>query len=142
MRKEIILAIVLGVLLGVVIIFGINLANQSSSNTPTQPGNQTTPTTTVTPTPTPSLQVISPNNNSVSFEDTVTLVGKAKPESWVAIIWEENENIIQSDQTGNFSQEISLVGGENIIQLTATNGQDYQESTNITIIYTTAAINE
>jgi hypothetical protein len=140
MRKEIILAIVLGVILGVVIIFGINLANQSSSDTPTQPGSQATPTTSLTPTPTPSLQIVAPNNNSVSFEDTVTLVGKAKPESWIAIIWEENENIIQSDQSGSFSQEISLIGGENIIQITATNGQDYQESTNITIIYTTAEI--
>ncbi|MBU1200446.1 hypothetical protein KJ953_02820, partial [Patescibacteria group bacterium] len=49
--------------------------------------------------------------------------------------------IIQADETGNWEQEINLVGGENIINITTSNGQDYQESTEITVIYTTAEIN-
>lgn len=139
MRKEIILAIVLGVILGVVIIFGVNLANQSSS-TPDLPDNQASPTTQITPTPTPTLQIMSPLDNSVSFEDNLTLTGKTKPDVWVAIIWEEDEAIIKADESGQFKQEIDLIGGENIIEITASDGQGYQESTEITVIYTTAEI--
>ena len=137
MRKEIILAIVLGVILGVVIVFGINLANQSANNTDL-PNQTTSPTTQLTPTPTPTLQITSPLNNSVSFEETITLTGKTMQNAWVALIWEDDETIIKSDETGIFEQEINLVGGENIIKVTASDGLSYQEETEIIVIYTTA----
>ena len=140
MRKEIILAIVLGVILGVVIIFGINLANQAATNSSNPPDNQATPTVTITPTPTPTLQVLSPTNNSVSFKDSILLMGKTLENSLVAIISTDDEVIIKADQSGNFEQEIELTGGENIISITAANGSDYKESVEITIIYTSAEI--
>ena len=138
MRKEIILAIILGIILGGVIIFGINLANKSAT---TSLPNQALPEQNLDEaTPTPTLQIISPENNSVSFQDTLTLTGQTLANAWIAIIWEDSETITQSNESGNWQQEISLVGGENIIKITATDGADYQESMNLTIIYTTANI--
>jgi hypothetical protein len=139
MRKEIVLAIILGIILGGVIIFGINLANQSSSNTPSptpsptsnppdQNSNQTT------------LQVISPENNAVSSKDSINLVGKTKKNAWVALIWEDGQAIIQSDELGSWEHQAGLTGGENVIKVTTSNGIDYQESLSLTVIYTTANI--
>lgn len=140
MRKEIILAIVLGAILGLVIIFGINLANQSATNITPTPSPTLQPEANQPLVETPTLQVISPENNSVSFEDSLTLIGKTQENAWVSLIWEEGETIIQADQDGNFQQEIDLIGGENIIEITATDGKDYQESLELTVIYTTADI--
>ncbi|MBU1200367.1 hypothetical protein KJ953_02420, partial [Patescibacteria group bacterium] len=134
MRKEIILAIILGIILGGVIIFGINLANRPAADlAPALSMQSPTP-----PSPSPTLQITSPLNNSVSFQDSLTLTGKTLADAWIALIWEDSQTIIQADETGNWEQEINLVGGENIINITTSNGQDYQESTEITVIYTTA----
>lgn len=140
MRKEIILAIVLGVILGLIIIFGINLANQSASNSPTPTPSPTQ--ITQPPAETTSLQITSPENNSVSDQNTLTLTGKTKENSWISLIWEEGQVIVKSDQDGSFSQEIELIGGENVIKITATDGADYQESQEIVVIYTTANLSD
>jgi len=137
MRKEIILAIILGIILGGVIIFGINLANRRPAADLAPALSMQSPTP---PSPSPTLQITSPLNNSVSFQDSLTLTGKTLADAWIALIWEDSQTIIQADETGNWEQEINLVGGENIINITTSNGQDYQESTEITVIYTTAQL--
>ncbi|MBU1256325.1 hypothetical protein KKA49_01435, partial [Patescibacteria group bacterium] len=84
MRKEIILAIILGIILGGVIIFGINLANQTITNSPTPSPAQVLPEQKLG---VASLQITSPLNNSVSFQDSLTLTGKTLADAWIALIW-------------------------------------------------------
>ena len=139
MRKEVIFAIILGLILGGVIIYGINLANNSVNHTDDQDKNLIS-SPTVTPTPSPTLKIISPQNHQVLFEDTIILTGKTEPLAHVSLIWEEDEIIIQADDQGSFSQEIELVGGDNQINISAANDQDYQEEIVFNLIYTTANI--
>lgn len=138
MRKEVIFAIILGLILGGVIIYGINLANQSANTN--QLPTDVTPTPTTNLTPAPTLQVTSPQDHQVIFDDTTTITGRTQPLAYVSIIWEEDETIIQADDQGNFSQEIDLIGGNNQIYLSAANNQDYQESLTFNLVYTTADI--
>lgn len=138
MRKEVIFAIILGLILGGVIIYGINLANNSVNHVDNNTDTITSPTATVTPSPT--LKITSPQNHQVLFENTTTLVGKTKPLAYVSLISEENEVIIQADEDGNFSQEIDLVGGDNQINISAANNEGYQEEAVFNLIYTTANI--
>lgn len=139
MRKEVIFAIILGLILGGVIIYGINLANNSVNRLSEQETNLITSPTT-TPSPSPTLRIISPKNHQVLFEDTITITGKTEPLAYVSLIWEEDEAIIQADEQGNFSQEIDLIGGDNQITISAANDQDYQEELTFNLIYTTATI--
>jgi len=139
MRKEVIFAIILGLILGGVIIYGINLANNSVNHIDDQNKDLIT-SPTVTPTPSPTLKITSPQNHQVIFEDTTTLVGKTEPLAFISFISEEDEIIIQADEQGNFSQEIDLVGGDNQITISSANDQDYQEEIIFNLVYTTANI--
>jgi len=138
MRKEVIFAIILGLILGGVIIYGINLANQSTNTN--QLPTDTTSTPTVSLTPAPTLQITSPQNHQVIFDDTVTITGRTQPLAYVSIIWEEDEIITQANDQGSFSQEIDLIGGDNQIDISAADNQDYQESLVLNLVYTTADI--
>lgn len=139
MRKEIVFAIILGLILGGVIIYGINLANKSANQIENTDINLITSPTT-TPTPSPTLKIISPANHQVLFENTITITGKTEPSAYISLIWEEDETIIQANQQGNFSQEIDLIGGDNQITISAANDQGYQEEIIFNLVYTTATI--
>lgn len=136
MRKEVILAIIFGVILGGVILYGINLANKSISNSPSEADtdSQITPTPTV---PVKSLSIISPQNHSVTSDKVVTLMGRATPTSNLAIITESDDLIIETSPEGTFSAQINLIGGENSITVTELKSDNTTISDAITIIQTT-----
>lgn len=139
MRKEVILAVIIGVLLGGVILYGINLANTSSSIK--QDSQDTTDTNSkVTPTPTKKtagdVSIILPLKNSVVTESTIALKGSAKPNSNIAIVSESDDLITTSDNSGNFQADINLINGENTITVTAVDDKQKTSSTTITIIRT------
>jgi len=138
MRKEIIFAIILGIILGGVIIYGIKFTNQATSTTGDIPEVTTTPTPPFPPAS--SLKIISPQNHAVLFISEVTIQGTTLPNAHLAIIWEEDEAIIESDQLGNFSLPIELVGGENKITINAVNQDGLNQTKTLTVIYTTAEI--
>ena len=76
MRKEVVFAIIIGLVLGLVILYGVQLANNSArqaANTSATP----TPEETLTPTPTPisGLMVASPNDHAVVNIATIKIVG-------------------------------------------------------------------
>lgn len=144
MRKEVIFAIIIGLCLGVTILFGIRLANQSTkavstttNPTPTEPG----PVLTETPIQATAITLISPKNHSIINSPTAKIIGKTLPNSPVAIVSSEDELLITSDNDGNFSADIELAGGENTIKATVLKTDQTTESAQISIIYTTAKIN-
>ena len=145
MRKEVILAIILGVSLGAVIIYGIQVANQSAlstpqSTTPTPSDNSTPPSITPTESSQSTLTIISPVNNTVSQTETITITGSTLADSTVAIVTETDNFIVSADSSGSFQQEIKLISGENIIKIAATTSDSINQ-TELTIIFTTAKIN-
>jgi len=144
MRKEIIFAIILGLILGGIILYGLRLANQATKDLNLTP--QTTPTPEVqstnsqtSPETKDTLTISYPQDNSVSSTEKITLTGSGPANANLAIIAENYQEFIQTDDQGNFSQEINLVGGENEISVSLVN-QGKLETKQITIIYTTAKI--
>jgi len=133
MRKEVLFAVMFGVILGGIILFGINLANRSVSQ------NQSGQTTgsQVTPTSTPdnqTLSIISPQNHSVFSEKLITLTGKSAPSSNLTIVSESDDLIIEAGQEGTFSAKINLIGGENTITVTELRKDNALQSETITVI--------
>lgn len=139
MRKEVILAVIIGVLLGGVILYGINLANNSSKvNTE----NAETEETNTKATPTPSkkvanqITIITPQDNSVVTESIIALKGSVKANSNIAIVSESDDILTTSDSSGNFSSNINLINGENTITITVVDDKQATASSSITVIRT------
>ena len=143
MRKEVILAIVGGVALGLLVIGGLWWTNKTTTEeNPIVPSP--TPLITQAPTLMPALllplEIINPENESIIEEEEITLEGKTIPGSVVVVIYPEGENIVEADEEGNFETEITLVGGANEIKITAYDEEGNQAEKNLTLIYSTAKI--
>ncbi|HAS68876.1 TPA: hypothetical protein DGD59_03435 [Candidatus Collierbacteria bacterium] len=140
MRKEVILAVIIGIILGGVILYGINLANTSSKinqgDTETEKSS-----TKVTPSsskkPDSLISILFPTNNSVVTENQLTIKGTTKPNSNIAIISESDDILTMSDKSGNFSEDINLIPGENTITITIVDEKQATSSSIITVIRTT-----
>jgi hypothetical protein len=139
MRKEVILAVIIGIILGGVILYGINLANNSSRFNPNKNDTEVN-SNGVAPTPTKKsenqITIISPQDNSVMTEAQTTLRGSAKPNVNIAIITESDDILTGSDNSGNFSSVINLISGENQINVTAVDEKQATSSSTISIIRT------
>lgn len=140
MRKEVIFAIIIGLILGLVILYGVQLANRSANQaaaTVTAP----TPGETLTPTPTVSaLSIISPNDHAVVNTATIKITGKTTPGATIAIYSSEDDALVTADKDGNFTSDLKLTGGENVIKFTSLKPDQTSESIQISIIYSTAKL--
>jgi hypothetical protein len=141
MRKEVIFAILLGISLAGLFLYGLFLSSNATKNIKEKETikkqNQ------ITPEPIPEsvrLLLLSPANHTVSFKELVNIKGQSGPNSPIAIITEDDEKIINADDKGVFEFEAALIGGENIISF-ATPGKNILLEDKITIIYTTAEVN-
>ncbi len=154
MKKEVILAIAIGFGLGLVITYGVWMANKSLKSLPAA-GISTTPTAaavspsvfpspSVSTTPTApgsvSLQITSPIDEWLADKDNITLTGLTTPNALVALTYEGAEQFVSTDASGNFSAAIPLDGGYNLITATAYDKFGNSSTSQITVTYTTSKI--
>lgn len=145
MRKEVIFAIILGIALGAIILYGSQIANQAAKDAalpqnPVESLIAATPTSTPSPTLTKNLLTITkPQNNFVSASSELDITGKAPAKTTLALISESDEQIIETDAEGNFASIVTLIGGENEITITGLIDNQPQ-SVSLTVIYSSAEI--
>jgi len=142
MKKEIIIAIVIGFALGLLITFGIWTANKAIKNKPT-PTEETELITPIEPTPTAaefSLTIISPEDDSLINTNKVELKGSTVANAVIVIAEEKGEKIIEADGEGSFATEISLIAGTNEIKITAFNSEGDEVSKTLSLVYSTKEI--
>ena len=145
MKKEILIAIIIGFVLGLVITFGIWTANKSLKEGATQNQQEevaknetnTTPTQTEEKLP---LTIISPEDNDLVSQEKVQIVGKTSPGAEVAAAYPDGEKIIEADENGDFTLDITLVGGGNEITISAFDNQNNEISKTLNLVYSTAEI--
>ncbi len=119
MKKETAIAILIGLSLGLVITYGAYKARTALERKP----SSTATTGDVSPSPTASAidQVITlhnPQDDSVQAEKKTTVTGATLPLQYVVLFVNNTEYIRQSDDAGNFSFDVSLQPGGNILTLT------------------------
>jgi len=143
MKKEILIAILIGFILGLIITFGIWTANKSLKDNQ-EKAPQTEDVSVLKPEEenkeSLSLKIIEPVNNSISDEEEITIKGSASSSAIITIIYQEGEKILEADEEGNFETEISLVGGTNEIEISAYDEEDNKTTKTLSIIYSTAKI--
>jgi hypothetical protein len=114
MKKEMLLAIVIGLSLGLLLTYGFYRARLAM----TRPRNQANIVNS-TPQPSPvastDLVLISPLDEVVQSERTTQITGTTRPDNFVVIFVNDEEQITQGDSSGNFSVEATLETGSNVI---------------------------
>lgn len=82
-----------------------------------------------------TLDLSSPDNNSLVFDSGILVEGKTKPNTSVLISSETGDQIIQSDKNGEFSQTLKLELGINNLLITAFDNQGNSISARRSIFY-------
>lgn len=138
-KKEIIIAVILGLITGVLFSFTIWMIKKQPLRK-----NATTKTT-VKKTPTPTLKedkkpifltINSPSTESkITTEGKFVLKGETLKNTRVIISTEKEDFLITSDENGKFSQEIKLEKPINQIYLTAIDNENNTKTHLITLYY-------
>ena len=142
MRKEVLIAIIIGFGLGLVITFGIWTANKALSERATDemPVEEVVEEVEPSPLPIMELIIISPEDNLLSDEEIIEISGQTAPLAVIAVTYPEGEKLFEADEDGNFSTEISLIGGDNQIVISAYNKEGDEATKTLTVVYSTAKI--
>ena len=147
-KKEIITAIAIGLLISAIIAGGIlrakSVIKQHQTNQPpSSPQSEATTTAQVKNNKDSSqlfLKINSPKNNTVVKENQVTLTGETLPHTYIAIITDSSEYLIVPNKIGQFSQQIKLIKGANLIKVTAYTKNGNKVEKTINLVYTEAEI--
>lgn len=144
MRKEVLIAIIIGFGLGLVITFGIWRANKALKETVSSkqevPEKKVEEMITPTPAKEAGLSFTSPENNSISNKDKIVVSGKSTPEAVIVVLYQDGEKILEADKEGNFSTEITLVGGSNEIKVSSFGKDGSESAKTLTVVYSTVEI--
>jgi hypothetical protein len=145
MRKEVILAIAIGAILGFGIMSFFRLNRQKTETslkiTPTVQPTLKEEKTNASPTPSKdkiSLKIIEPEDEAVVSSSKLTIKGETSPLATVVVIWEEGEDILVADDKGKFETEVELIGGANDIQISAYDAENNSAEKLLTVTYSTA----
>lgn len=140
-KKEVTVAIIIGLLIGGVVVGGV-LRARKAMTTISAPA-------TSAPSPTPGESVVTPTglfltvdtpDNQVVDQAALIVSGKTLPATYIVINGEAGDAIIVPDSLGSFSQEIKLVKGANTIKVTVYQEDGTKKEHVINTVYTTAEI--
>ena len=142
MRKEVLWAVIAGIVLGLIVAFGVWRVNSKIS------GKKEAGISLATPTPEPqdigssTIVLNKPEENDVVTTDTVAVSGLTKPSAWVILSGEDGDYTAQADTTGGFSQNVDLIPGINQIKVTAfygsPNGENSYSDTQVLVVYSSS----
>ena len=138
MRKEILLAVFVGITLGLMITFGIY---QNSENSKTGQNSDTdqlinNPISTESAViQDPQLVISSPEEELLTDEEELIISGSGNPDSFVIILVNDLETISNTDESGNFSVKLKLNPGGNLIEINSIDEDGKQVSKQRTVIY-------
>lgn len=146
MRKEVIVAIILGVFLGLVIAFGIYRTNRSIDNKITNniPFNNNPQEQEVDNKPSEELKITitQPENLDGIIENPINLSGITLPQALVVVSGENEDIILRADNTGVFETPVNLLGGVNNIIAKSFDNISESNYSNVTLIYSSEFIKQ
>lgn len=142
MKKEVVLAVILGIIFGLVITFGIYTANKALRNRQQNTTENTQDQPSSSASATQVTQIIAPEDGEIVSANTVRLTGTTFPNADVVIFVEDVDYVTTSDTTGNFSAELTLTGGSNVITTTVTSKDGKQETDQRVVVFSTANLDE
>jgi len=117
MKKEMLIAVLIGFLLGLAITFGVYRSQVAER----RKAMQSVPIETAppaTPDANSLLVITSPEDGAIQTETETTITGTAAPNSQVVLFVNDTDYVRESDEDGNFSFTVDLDDGTNILTIT------------------------
>lgn len=144
MRKEILFAIFLGLLMGLAITFGVYTVRQHMlrSQTVSEIESSRQAPATASPTPLLTLMLNEPAANVITNQESISVSGRALPLSYIAILVGNKEYLTTADQDGDFAQTIKLQAEGNLLTVVATTPDGKQESLARSVIYNPTSLED
>lgn len=137
MKKEVIIAIVAGLILGLIITIGIYTANRSLNQQRTKKQVQSQPSPSFSPLATKNLNLTSHESFDLVGDSQISLGGVAWPGAVIALISEADNQIIAADNEGVFVFTAKLIKGFNEITVAAADESGTVINQNLVITYST-----
>mgnify|MGYP001236481063 CR=1 FL=1 len=152
MHKELVIAIVIGVMGGLVVFGGIKIANDAKNNLVSPQSDIISPAIVAeaitdggTSNPTPStdsssaptgykLTITQPQPYQLIESDRLILKGASNPEDKIIIIADVGSYYLSANDKGNFDQEVKLTSGYNSITVFAVNKDGNNQKLDLTYI--------
>jgi len=143
MRKEILIATIAGIIIGLLVAFGSWRANLAlKEKSPDHAGQDLSANSKEKPNPTNSqksedltITLTDVEDYDVLTDSKLKISGITKPNSLVAFSAEKEDFILKSASDGSFEQEIELISGVNQILLSAFSSQGEQTEKRLTVVY-------
>lgn len=115
MKKEVLIAILIGFGLGLSITYGIYRLRTALKDRPQTIADIVNSTTTPAPEPQAMLAVLTPEDGAIQTEKATTVAGSTIPNSLVILFVNDTDFIQTSDVSGNFSFQVDLKDGSNVL---------------------------
>lgn len=119
MKRETIVAIILGIAAGIGIGLFVIIQSREVASENDVILDELSPTTTIKTEEIDPLLIKSPEDESVTTSDTITLTASSTKNSLVVIQSLSEEIVFTNEDGGEFKREITLIPGENDIRVTA-----------------------
>ncbi len=137
MKKETAVAVLIGLTLGLIITYGVYNARLALTKKPAH-NKQTAAIQNDTITPTSEnnqlITLHNPQDGTVQIEKKTTVTGTSTPLQQLVLFVNNTSYIRQSDDAGNFSFEVPLTVGSNILTLTTSDSENRIISVERTVI--------
>lgn len=117
MRKEVIIAILIGLVMGLFITYGFYQSQKVADPNQISTIDELETAEPISPVENGKLTLFSPEDETVQKDKTVKVAGSTSPNSFVVIFVNNSPIITQADETGNFSREVTLEPLANIISV-------------------------
>lgn len=118
MRKEVIIAIILGLGLGFIITFGIyrtQVALRSTPSSKEQAEALKTPASIIAPVELQELAIHNPQDGLITSATSIVVTGESEASAPVVLLVNSTEYITTTDSGGNFSFDVPLRQGSNVL---------------------------
>jgi hypothetical protein len=143
MRKEILLAILIGTGLGLLITFAVYQSRRSVSDAQKDQVQEVLINSTVDEQEnTGQLAITSPENNLILDSQRLIVSGNTQANNFVVIFVNNQEVITNADESGNFSKEVRLDEGANVLLIYSVNQDGGLVQSRRTVIVDADFLNE
>ena len=115
MKKEVLIAIFVGLSMGLIITFGVYRVTNTMTEKPVAEFTELTQETQATATPT-VLALHNPEDGTIQTETELTVTGTTIANSFIVVFVNDEDYLSSSDESGNFAIKVTLAEGENIIK--------------------------
>ncbi len=141
MKKEIIIAIIVGIFLGLIITYGFYTSRTVAENQAQTQVNETQLEENDQEINLNQLSLYEPTDGLVISEKKIAISGASLKKNFVVIFVGNDDLITQADDSGNFSVEATLQPGANIITAIALDENGQQSQVSRTVIVDDASLN-